>query len=74
MSYNFPVLITQGKDGIFIAHVPTLQGCHTQAKTLPQLNKRLQEAIALCVEVERAKNQPILQEKFIALKQMTLKA
>jgi len=73
MSYNFAVLITQGKDGIFVAHVPLLHGCHTQAKTLTKLHQRLQEVIALCIEVEQSKKQPILQEKFIALEHMELK-
>lgn len=72
MMYHFSVVITQDKDGLYMAHVPTLRGCHTQAKTLPQLYKRLDEAIALCVEVEQIKNQPITQEKFVAVRQVEL--
>lgn len=67
MTYRFPVVITQGKDGMYIAHVPTLRGCHTQAKSMPVLHKRLQEAIALCLEVEHSKRQPIPQDKFVAV-------
>lgn len=67
MSYNFPVIITQDKSGMYIAHVPSLKGCHTQAKSLATLHKRLPEAIELCLEVERSKKQPIPRAKFIAV-------
>jgi predicted RNase H-like HicB family nuclease len=70
MTYHFPVIITQGKDGMFTARVPALRGCHTQAKNLSTLSKRLQEAMSLCVEVEQMKKQPILQERFISVQQM----
>ncbi len=70
MTYYFSVVITQDADGTYVAHVPTLRGCHTQAKSLPVLHKRLQEAIELCVEVEKSKKQDIPQEKFIAIEQM----
>ncbi len=69
MTYHFPVIITQGKDGMFVAHVPNLRGCHTQAKSLSVLHKRLQEVIELCLEVEKAKRQPILQDRFVAVQQ-----
>ena len=67
MSYNFPVIITQDKNGMYVAYVPSLKGCHTQAKSLATLHKRLPEAIELCLEVERSKKHPIPQVKFIAL-------
>ncbi len=73
MTYHFSVIITQGKDGMYVAHVPTLRGCHTQAKSLPVLHKRLQEAMELCVEVEQGKKQPIPQEKFISIQQMAVR-
>ena len=73
MTYHFSVIITQGKDGIYVAHVPTLHGCHTQAKSLRTLNKRLQEVISLCIEVEQGKKQPIVQERFIAMQDVEVK-
>ena len=48
---QFKVIIEQGEDGYFVASVPALPGCYTQAKTLPQLKKRVREAILLCLEV-----------------------
>lgn len=52
MSREFSVVIEKDEDGYFIASVPTLRGCHTQAKSLDVLMKRVKEAIELCLEVE----------------------
>ena len=72
--YQFPIIVTQDEDGIFIAEVPSLPGCHTQAKTLPALYKRIEEAIELYLEVEKEKKQPIIQEKFIGVQQVEITA
>jgi predicted RNase H-like HicB family nuclease len=52
MAYEFDVVIERDEDGYFVASVPTLRGCHTQAKSLDVLMKRVKEAIELCLEVE----------------------
>lgn len=52
MTQEFSVVIERDADGYFVASVPALRGCHTQAKTLDLLIKRIREAIALCLEVE----------------------
>ena len=70
MTQLFPIMITQDEDGMYMARVPTLRGCHTQAKTLPALYKRVHEAIALCMEVEKSKRQPISREKFVGVQQV----
>lgn len=66
--YNFTVLIEQDEDGYFIAEVPALKGCHTQAKTMNQLMKRVKEVIELCLEVQ--KDELTEQPKFIGLQQI----
>lgn len=68
--YHFHIIITQDEDGMYMAKVPSLPGCHTQAKRLPELYKRIKEAIELCLEVEREKNHVIPQEKFIGFQQI----
>ena len=73
MTYHFAVVITQDKDGLYVARVPSLRGCHTQAKTLPTLHKRLQEAMALCVEVEKMKKKKITQDTLVSVEQVELK-
>jgi predicted RNase H-like HicB family nuclease len=54
---EFTVIIEQDEDGIYIASVPELPGCHTQAETLDELNKRIKEAIELYLEVEADKGE-----------------
>lgn len=48
---NYKVVIERGQDGYFVARVPALPGCVTQAKTYEKLRVRAQEAIELCLEV-----------------------
>ena len=48
---QFTVLIERDSEGYYVASVPDLRGCHTQAKTLVTLMKRVGEAIRLCLEV-----------------------
>jgi predicted RNase H-like HicB family nuclease len=52
MKREFNVVIEKDEDGYFVASVPSLRGCHTQAKSLDVLMKRIKEAIELCLEVE----------------------
>ena len=52
MRKEFTVIIEQDEDGIYVASVPELEGCHTQAKTLDELRERIKEAIQLYLEVE----------------------
>jgi predicted RNase H-like HicB family nuclease len=49
---EFNVVIERDEDGYFVASVPELRGCHTQAKSLDVLMKRVREAILLCLEIE----------------------
>lgn len=50
-SMRFDVVIRQDEDGYYVATVPELPGCHTQAKSLDELMSRIKEAIQLCLEV-----------------------
>jgi predicted RNase H-like HicB family nuclease len=49
---EFTVVIEQDEDGIYVASVPELPECHTQEKTLDELNSRIKEAIELYPEAE----------------------
>jgi predicted RNase H-like HicB family nuclease len=52
MTHQFDVVVERDSDGFFVASVPALPGCHTQAKSLDDLMSRIKEAIELCLEVE----------------------
>jgi len=49
---KFTVVIERDEEGYYVGTVPTLRGCHTQAKTLDTLLKRMREAVVLCLESE----------------------
>lgn len=54
MSREFSIAIESDKEGYYVASVPALPGYHTQARSLDELMERIQEAIALCLEVTAA--------------------
>ena len=51
---KFTVVIDRDEDGHYVGTVPSLPGCHTQAKTLDTLMKRVREAVELCLESDGA--------------------
>ena len=52
MTRQFNVVVERDAEGFFVATVPSLPGCHTQARSLDQLMERVREAIELYIEVE----------------------
>lgn len=69
MTREFSVVIEKDEDGYYVASVPALRGCHTQARSLDALMKRIKEAIELCLEVE----EPIANE-FIGVQRVAITA
>ena len=53
---KFSVVVEKDEDGYYVASVPELSGCHTQAKTLDEVMKRIKEAIQACLETEGLKS------------------
>lgn len=47
---KFGVVVEKDEDGYYVASVPELPGCHTQAKTLDKVMKRIKEAIQAYLE------------------------
>lgn len=50
---QFPVLIYQDEDGVFIGEVPTCKGVHTHGKTLEELYSNLREVLQLYMETHK---------------------
>jgi len=53
MTHGFEVVIECDEEGFYVAAVPELHGCHTQAKSRDVLIERIREAIDLCLDVRR---------------------
>jgi len=70
MSQFFNVIIEKDADGYLVASVPSLQGCHTQAKTFDELMYRIQEAIELCLEMENETIEPL---EFVGIQRVEVK-
>ncbi len=46
------MVVERDEDGCYVASIPELPGCHTQAGTLDELMVRIREAVELYLEVE----------------------
>ena len=63
---TFTVIIERDEDGVYVANIPLLQGCHTQAKDIPTLMERIREAAELCL----SESNEIPHMEFIGLQQI----
>ena len=71
MQQNFDVVVERDQDGFYVASVPALPGCHTQAKSLDELNRRILEAIQLCLEEDGAPEEHL---EFVGIQRVTIAA
>ncbi len=71
MKRQFNVIIERDSDGYYVASVPELSGCHTQAKSLDELIVRVREAIQLCLEV---KGEDVEGSEFIGIQRVMVEA
>lgn len=71
MTRQFNVLVERDAEGYFVASVPGLPGCHTQAKSLDELMVRVREAIELCLE---ARGESVEDLDFIGIQRVTVEA
>lgn len=69
MVRQFDVAVEEDSAVSYVAHVPELPGCHTQAASLDDLTMRIREAIELCIEERGA---PIDSLDFVALQRVTV--
>lgn len=68
---QFDVVIERDSEGYYVASVPQIPACHTQARSLDEVTERIREAIALCLEVEGAPEQEL---EFIGIQRVTIAA
>ncbi len=71
MPRDFSVVVEKDEDGYYVASVPALPGCHTQARSLDELMVRIREAIALQLE-DAGGEVPTLE--FVGVQRVTIAA
>ena len=69
MQKQFNVVIEQDSEGYYVASVPALRGCHTQAKSFDELMERIKEAIELCLEVQDEQSEQL---DFVGVQRVTV--
>ncbi len=60
--YEFTVVLERDEDGVVIATVPALPGCHTAGDTEEEALMLVQDAIKLHIEARRELGEPILED------------
>lgn len=68
---QFDVVIERDSEGYFVASIPALPGCHTQAKSLDTLMSRIKEAAELCIEMA---TEPFVQNEFMGMQRIAIAA
>jgi predicted RNase H-like HicB family nuclease len=68
---QFDVVIERDEEGNYVASVPQLSGCHTQARSLDEVTERIRESIELCLEVQ---GEPQKSLEFIGIQRITIAA
>lgn len=54
--------------GLYVGYVPGFPGAHTQAETLDELNRNLQEVIGMLLE----EGEPTLETQFVGTQTVTI--
>ena len=71
MARQFDVVIERDEEGMYVASVPQLPGCHTDAGSLDELMVEIREAITLSLEVQGQETQEL---EFVGIQRVTIAA
>ncbi len=71
MARQFDVVIERDEEGLYVASVPQLPGCHTDATSLDELMVEIREAILLCLELQGQEQTNL---EFVGIQRVTIAA
>ena len=69
MKRELNVIVERDRDGFYVASVPSLKGCHTQARSLDELMERIREAAELCLDVQ---GEEVDELEFVGVQRLTI--
>jgi predicted RNase H-like HicB family nuclease len=71
--FTFTAHIEKDPDtGLYIGYIPSLPGAHTQAESLDELHKNLEEVASLCMEELTEQDLVKINEEFIGTQQVVI--
>ncbi len=62
-------MVERDEDGYYVASVVELPGCHSQAKTLDQLSRRIREAVEAYLQVAEPERGP----EYVGVQQLKMR-
>jgi predicted RNase H-like HicB family nuclease len=68
---QFDVVIERDEAAFYVASVPQIPACHTQARSLDEITQRIREAIELCLDVEGTPEHTL---EFVGIQRVTIAA
>ena len=71
MARQFDVLIERDEEGMYVASVPQLPGCHTDGTSIDELMVEIREAIQLYLEAEGIEPSNL---EFVGIQRVTIAA
>ena len=72
-TYTFTAHIEKDKEtGLYYGYIPNLPGAHTQAETLDELYKNLEEVTSLCLEELTEAEYKSISSHFVGTQQVSV--
>ena len=71
MKHDLHIVIERDEEGWLVGSVPSLPGCHTQARTQDELVERMQEAIEAYLD---AFGEEVVINEFVGVQKITVDA
>ena len=69
---NYRVLIERDEDGIFVASIPTLQGCYTEGDTYEEVLKNIKDVINLHLKARASNEADDSLTEFVGIKNISI--
>ncbi len=57
--YRYTVVIEHDEDGLYVASVPLLPGCHTQGESYDEALDLIKDAIKVHIEARKERGEPV---------------